>query len=127
MVPSLRNPSDSRARAALGVSCKKLTVEHIYYPLAQSNGKILELTRINKAAGGDRRKKLMQFLSVTMAARALRMHLGRILEMAQDSPDRATYEKKIIKRFGDQQELELGPLGSKNERGVAWCCARLYT
>jgi len=87
---------------------KKLTVDHIYVPLAQSNGKILELTRANKAVDGDRRKKLLQFLSET-GTRALRMHLGRVLEMAEDSPDRATYEAKIRKRFAIQQELEFVP------------------
>jgi hypothetical protein len=40
---------------------KKLTVEHIYYPLAKSSGKISELARINKAAGGDRRKNCFNF------------------------------------------------------------------
>jgi hypothetical protein len=88
---------------------KTLTVDHIYRPLAQSNGKILDLARANKAAGGDRRKKLMQFLS-EVGTRALRMHLGRVLEMAEDSPDLETYETKIRKRFGNQQELDLGPL-----------------
>jgi P63C domain len=91
---------------------KTLTVNHIYAPLAQSNGKILELTRANKAAAGDRKTKLLQFLSET-GTRALRMHLGRVLEMAEDSPDRATYEAKIKKRFALQQELELGPFGPK--------------
>jgi len=86
---------------------KKLTVEHIYYPLAQSNGKILELARANKANGGDRRKKLLQFLS-DVGTRALRMQLGRVLEMAEDSPDRGAYETRIRKRFGSQQEFEFG-------------------
>jgi len=85
---------------------KTLTVNHIYAPLAKSNGMILELTRALKANDGDRKKKLFQFLS-EVGTRALRMHLGRVLEMAEDSPDQATYEKKITKRFGDQQELEL--------------------
>ena len=38
-----------------------LTVRHIYFPLAKSNGKILELMRALKASDGDRRKKLFQF------------------------------------------------------------------
>lgn len=61
---------------------KKLTTEHIYYPLAKSSGKILELVRALKAADGDRKKKLFQFLN-EIGARALRMHLGRVLEMAE--------------------------------------------
>ncbi len=84
---------------------KKLTVNHIYVPLAKSRGKILEVMQANKAKGGDRKRKLLQFLS-EIGTRALRMHLGRVLEMAEDSPDQATYEKRITKRFGDQQELD---------------------
>jgi hypothetical protein len=88
---------------------KTLTVDHIYAPLAKSNGKILELTRALKAKPGNRKKKLFQFLS-EVGTRALRMHLGRVLEMAEDSPDLATYEKKINKRFGNQPEFEFGAL-----------------
>lgn len=83
---------------------KHLTVKHVYFPLAQSNGKILQLVRALK--GSDRKKKLFQFLS-EVGTRALRFHLGRLLEMAEDSESSAAYEKKIVKRFGGQQELEL--------------------
>ncbi len=85
---------------------KYLTVNHIYYPLARSSGKILELLRAHKAGGGDRAKKLFQFLN-DIGARALRMHLGRVLEMAESSSDRYTYERKIAQRFGDQHEFDL--------------------
>jgi P63C domain len=85
---------------------KYLTVNHIYYPLARSSGKILTLLRAHKAQGGDRAKKLFQFLN-EIGARALRMHLGRVLEMAESSPDRATYEQKINERFGIEQQLDL--------------------
>lgn len=50
---------------------KYLTVNHVYYPLAKSNGKILELLRATKAQGADRRKKLFQFLNA-IGARALK-------------------------------------------------------
>lgn len=85
---------------------KYLTVNHIYVPLAQSSGKIYELLKAHKAQGGDRAKKLFQFLN-EIGARALRMHLGRVLEMAESSSDRYTYERKIVQRFGGQQELPL--------------------
>ena len=85
---------------------KHFTVKHIYFPLAKSNGKILQLVRALKSKGGDRRKKLFQFLS-EIGARALRMHLGRVLEMAESARDRLDYEQKIANRFGDQMELEL--------------------
>jgi hypothetical protein len=85
---------------------KHLTIRHIYHPLAQSNGKVLELMRALKAQGGDRAKKLFQFLN-DLGARALRIHIGRVLEMAESSADRFEYERKIAARFGGQQELEL--------------------
>lgn len=85
---------------------KHLTVKHIYYPLAKSNGKILSLLRVQKAKGGDRQKKLFQFLN-DIGARALRIQLGRVLEMAESSKTQVEYERKINDRFGDQPELNL--------------------
>lgn len=87
---------------------KHLTVNHVYHPLARSNGKILQLLRALKANGEDRKKKLFQFLS-DVGTRALRFHLGRLCEMAETSADRADYEKKVNERFGDQKEFNFGP------------------
>jgi|GEM_PF-305065 len=83
---------------------KYLTVNHVYYPLAKSNGKLLTLLRAIKAQGGQRQKKLFQFLN-EIGARALRIQLGRILEMAESAADRKAYEKRFNDRFGDQREL----------------------
>ena len=83
-----------------------LTVDHIYYPLAKSNGKLLELLRSAKSSGGNRGKKLFQFLN-EIGARALRIQLGRVLEMAESSLDKKTYEEKIIHRFGGQMSLDI--------------------
>lgn len=88
---------------------KNLTVKHIYYPLAKSNGKLYELLKALKAKEGDRQKKLFQFLN-DIGARALRMQLGRVLEMSESSADRWVYEAKIRERFGGQQELNFLPL-----------------
>ncbi|NKJ02024.1 P63C domain-containing protein [Novosphingobium sp. SG707] len=85
---------------------KHLTVRHIYHPLAKSSGKLLKLLRALQSGDDGRKKKLFQFLN-EVGARALRMHLGRVLEMAESSPDAASYEYKIAQRFGDQGELEL--------------------
>jgi hypothetical protein len=85
---------------------KYLTVSHVYYPLAKSSGKILTLLRALKAKDGYQKKKLFQFLN-DVGARALRIQLGRVLEMAESSPNKSEYEKKIIDRFGGQQQLEL--------------------
>jgi hypothetical protein len=76
-----------------------------YHPLAQSNGKVLELLRALKAKGGDQKAKLFQFLN-KIGARALRIQLGRVLEMAESSPDKYAYESKIIERFGGQKQFE---------------------
>ena len=85
---------------------KHLTVRHMYFPLAKSNGRILQLMRALKAKGGDQRKKLFQFLN-ELGARALRMQMGRVLEMAESSKTQAEYENKIADRFGGQHELDL--------------------
>ncbi|MBI4990315.1 MAG: hypothetical protein HZC23_15980 [Rhodocyclales bacterium] len=85
---------------------KHLTLRHIYYPLAKSSGRILELLRAEKSKDGDRQKKLFQFLS-EVGTRALRIHLGRVLEIAESASDKHAYEAKIAERFGGQQELDL--------------------
>ena len=85
---------------------KHLTIKHIYHPLAESNGALLALMRARKAQGENRRKKLFQFLN-ELGARALRIHLGRVLEMCESSTNREEYEKKIRERFGRQKELDL--------------------
>lgn len=85
---------------------KHLTVGHIYHPLAQSSGRLLKLVRALKEKEGARQKKLFQFLN-EVGARALRMHLGHVLEMAESSDSSGEYEHKIKARFGDQRELSL--------------------
>jgi P63C domain len=82
---------------------KHLTVRHVYWPLAKSNGKILELLRALK--GSDQKKKLFQFLN-SVGARALRIHIGRLLEMTETSANLAEYENKVAARFGGQTELD---------------------
>lgn len=85
---------------------RHLTVDHIYHPLAKSNGKLLALLRESKESTGGV-KKLFQFLN-EVGTRALRIHLGRVLEMAESSKDAADYESKIEERFGNgQQSLDL--------------------
>lgn len=59
-----------------------------------------------KANSGDRTKKLHQFLSA-IGTRALRIHLGGVLEISESSKTKEEYEKKIRDRFGDQRELDL--------------------
>jgi hypothetical protein len=81
------------------------TNKHVYYPLAKSNGKILKLLRALKQQGGDRKVKLFQFLN-EIGTRALRMQLGRVLEMAESSKNKDEYEAKIVERFGGQPRFD---------------------
>lgn len=85
-----------------------LTVDHIYFPLAKSDGRLLELLRSAKSSKGDRNTKLFQFLN-EVGARALRIQIGRVLEMAESSPNKRVYEKKILERFGGQTQYSLFP------------------
>ena len=82
-----------------------LTRRHIYYPLANSKGTLYDLLRAlrDRDAG---KKKLFQFLS-DIGTRALRMHMGRVVEMAESSRTKEEYEAWIARRFGEQQELDL--------------------
>lgn len=79
-----------------------LTINHVYYPLAKSDGKLLGLLRDAKNSSGDRNAKLFQFLSL-VGARALRFQLGRIFDVAQNSATSEIYEQEVAKRFGGQQ------------------------
>lgn len=83
-----------------------LTNDHVYYPLARSDGALLQLLREAKSNDGDRNKKLFQFLN-EVGVRALRIHLGRILEMAESSGSQSEYEAKVAQRFGGQQMLKI--------------------
>lgn len=86
-----------------------LTRRHIYYPLAKSQGRLLDLLRALRAKDGEQKRYLFQFLN-EVGARALRIHMGRILEMAEASgDDERAYERKFNERFGDQKELDFLP------------------
>jgi hypothetical protein len=87
---------------------KHLTLSHVYWPLAKSDGKLLALLRSAKSSNGEAGKKLFSFLN-EVGTRALRMHLGRVLEMAKSSVSKDEYLRKITTRFGGQQELDLDP------------------
>lgn len=93
---------------------RHLTIDHVYWPLAKSRGRVLEMTRAQKAKGGDRNKKLHQFLS-DVGVKALRQHLGQLLGAAQLSDDRDTYERNVKRMFGDQHEMNLVPATASNE------------
>jgi hypothetical protein len=81
-----------------------LTINHVYYPLAKSDGNLLSLLRDAKTSSGSRNAKLFQFLTI-VGARALRFHLGRIYDIAHDAATSEIYEQGVAKRFGGQQLL----------------------
>jgi hypothetical protein len=83
---------------------KYLTIDHVYHPLARSNGKVLELTRALKAKGNDRNAKLHQFLS-EMGVKALRTQVGQLLGIAGISRSEQEYEGHVRTLFGVQPEL----------------------
>ncbi len=78
---------------------KHLTVDHVYVLLAKSNGKILELTRAQKAVSSDRHAKLHQFLA-DVGVKALRTHLGQLLGIAMLSDNKEAYERNVERVFG---------------------------
>jgi hypothetical protein len=86
---------------------KQLTVNQVYIPLARSKGKIHQLIVAQKAASGDRRSKLHQFLA-EVGVKALRTHLGQLLGIAQVSRNRSEYERHVNNVFGDQYEFDFG-------------------
>jgi hypothetical protein len=59
-----------------------------------------------RAKDKARKSYLFQFLNI-IGARALRMHMGRVLEMADSSATQDKYEEKIITRFGLQHQPDL--------------------
>jgi hypothetical protein len=83
---------------------KHLTVDHVYHPLARSNGKILKLTREQRQSSENRGDKLHQFLS-EVGVKALRTHLGQILGIARISKTRNEYEQHVNTLFGVQPDL----------------------
>jgi hypothetical protein len=93
---------------------KHLTVNQVYVPLARSNGKIHELIVAQKVAGGERWKKLHQFLS-EIGVKALRTHLGQLLGIAQVSKDEYEYEKHVSDIFGGQQMFDYKETISSSE------------
>ncbi|MBS7827012.1 hypothetical protein J7624_07615 [Wohlfahrtiimonas chitiniclastica] len=81
-----------------------LTNNHVYKPLAQSNGKLLELMHYEKAQKGDKSKRLHQFLN-EIGVKALRMHLGQLLGIAKISKNKIDYEGHFQKVFGQQLDI----------------------
>lgn len=81
-----------------------LTNDHVYRPLANSSGKMLDLTRQKREDSGDRHKRLHQFLS-EVGVKALRTQLGQLLGIARVSNNRDEYEAFVDRLFGVQPDM----------------------
>lgn len=83
---------------------RHLTINHVYYPLAQSNGKVYDLVQAQRAKSHERHRKLHQFLS-EIGVKALRTQLGQLLGIARIARDQGEYERFFGRLFGDQPGL----------------------
>ncbi|MDE2430247.1 MAG: hypothetical protein KGM99_16110 [Burkholderiales bacterium] len=83
---------------------KFLTIDHIYKPLARSNGKVFKLAKDSKNENGESNSKIHQFLS-EVGVKALRTQVGKILGIASVSDTREEYEKFIREKVYGQKDL----------------------
>lgn len=83
---------------------RHLTIDQVYKPLARSNGKVYELTKVMHKQSGVRYQKLHQFLT-EIGVKALRTHLGQLLGIAQVSKDKGEYERHVDNIFGNEPQL----------------------
>lgn len=83
---------------------KYLTIDHIYRPLAKSNGKVFSLAKSSKQANGESGDKIHQFLS-EIGVKALRTQVGKIIGIASVSDSREEYEKYISEKVYGQKSL----------------------
>ncbi|WP_454763361.1 P63C domain-containing protein [Cupriavidus campinensis] len=84
-----------------------LTIDHIYKPLAKSNGKVFALARSNKQEFGEKNNKIHQFLS-EIGVKALRTQVGKIAGIAMVSESREQYEKFIAEKIYGQSSFDFG-------------------
>jgi len=76
--------------------------KYVYYPLANSNGAILErLEQKNPVVyeGGGRRRKFFQFLSDEIGINAFRQHLWKTIGIGEASASKATFERNFYRAF----------------------------
>lgn len=84
---------------------KYLTVDHIYKPLAKSQGKVFSLAKASKQANGDSGDKIHMFLS-EIGVKALRTQIGKITGIATVSESREQYERFIAEKVHGQPSLD---------------------
>ncbi|HOO49907.1 MAG TPA: P63C domain-containing protein [Alphaproteobacteria bacterium] len=103
------NPKSFQHPAFFGGFIRK----YIYFPLASSNGAILEeLDKKNPTVyvNGGRRHKLHQYLSKELGVEALRSHLWQVVGIGNAAKSKADFERSFKRAFpqiGDQVEMDL--------------------
>ncbi|MBL5924693.1 P63C domain-containing protein [Enterobacter asburiae] len=85
---------------------KYLTIDHIYYPLAKSEGKVFNLAKTTKDEKGNKSEKIHQFLS-EVGVKALRTQIGKVTGIAMVSDSREEYEKYIDEKVLGQRTIDL--------------------
>jgi hypothetical protein len=74
----------------------------IYFPLANSNGAILEkLEEKNPVvySGGGRKHKLFQYLSEEIGVNTFRQHLWQVVGIGEASTDKSAFERSFYRAF----------------------------
>lgn len=92
------NPDSTKTPKFFG----KFTRKYIYFPLAHSNGAILEeLDKKNPVvyASGGRKYKMFQFLQEKIGLPALRQHLWQVIGIGQVSSNKDQFERNFYKAF----------------------------
>lgn len=83
-----------------------LTIDHIYHPLAKSEGKVFSLAKSSKQEHGDKGDKIHMFLS-EIGVKALRTQIGKITGIAMVSDTKEEYERFIADKVYGQKRLDL--------------------
>lgn len=81
----------------------------IYYPLANSQGAILErLDEKNPVvyAGGGRKVKFFQYLTDEIGMNAFRQHLWKTIGIGESSRDRSSFERSFYRAFPEAVPLK---------------------
>lgn len=82
-----------------------MTIDHIYKPLARSQGKIFSLAKSSKQANGEKGGKIHMLLS-EIGVKALRTQIGKITGIATASDSREQYEKFIAEKIHGQTSID---------------------
>jgi len=93
-----RNPDSSKHPQFFGHFIR----QYIYYPLAHSNGAILEkLDKKNPIvyAGGGRKYRLFQYLEDEIGMSAFRQHLWKTIGIGESSRSKSSFDKSFYRAF----------------------------